>query len=173
MSVPTTHQLQQPGVPTSAYPVQRCDLMSNQFKSSQAKTLPRVKSIKSSQISTTDRTHARTGPETQRAQAHNHTQNSNQVCMSLRSRRLDIAYLICPPLSHPQSPRFVRGLPVRADAGCGSDVCLLGLRWEQDLGGAGLRGPGRVATLDPLSTTLHGRAPVRSVPVPYRCPGGR
>ena len=31
---------------------------------------------KSSQISTTDRTHARTGPDT-RAQAHNHTQNSN------------------------------------------------------------------------------------------------
>ena len=29
------------------------------------------------QISTTDRTHARTGPDTQRAQAHNHTQNSN------------------------------------------------------------------------------------------------
>ena len=28
-------------------------------------------------ISTTDRTHARTGPDTQRAQAHNHTQNSN------------------------------------------------------------------------------------------------
>ena len=30
-----------------------------------------------SQISTADRTHARTGPDTQRAQAHNHTQNSN------------------------------------------------------------------------------------------------
>ena len=29
------------------------------------------------QISITDRTHARTGPNTQRAQAHNHTQNSN------------------------------------------------------------------------------------------------
>ena len=29
------------------------------------------------QISTADRTHARTGPDTQRAQAHNHTQNSN------------------------------------------------------------------------------------------------
>ena len=29
------------------------------------------------QISTTNRTHARTGPDTQRAQAHNHTQNSN------------------------------------------------------------------------------------------------
>ena len=28
------------------------------------------------QVSTTDRTHARTGPDTQRAQAHNHTQNS-------------------------------------------------------------------------------------------------
>ena len=29
------------------------------------------------EISTADRTHARTGPDTQRAQAHNHTQNSN------------------------------------------------------------------------------------------------
>ena len=31
----------------------------------------------STQISTAHRTHARTGPDTQRAQAHNHTQNSN------------------------------------------------------------------------------------------------
>ena len=157
--------------------------MSNQFKSSQVKSSENFawKSIKSSQISTTDRTHARTGPETQRAQAHNHTQNSNQVCMSLRSAveaptciSLN-EYMYVPRFLTPNPPDSVEvcrsASGVRADAG--SDVCLLGLRWEHDVGGAGLRGPGRVSTLEPLSTTLHGRAPVRSVPVPYRCPGGR
>ena len=41
-------------------------------KSGQVKSSPVFR-----QISTADRAHARTGPDTQRAQAHNHTQNSN------------------------------------------------------------------------------------------------
>ena len=35
--------------------------------------------VSCTQISTADRTHARTGLDTQRAQAHNHTQNSNPL----------------------------------------------------------------------------------------------
>ena len=153
-----------------------CQIKSSQVKSSQVKTLP-VKSIKSSQISTTDRTHARTGPETQRAQAHNHTQNSNQVCMSLRSRRLHVyRYMsIC------MSPAFSPPIPpIRSRfAGPGGrrmriGYLLVGTSLGARLGrspGAGLRGPGRVATLEPLSTTLHGRAPVHGVPVPVQMPG--
>ena len=116
-----------------------CQINSSQVKSSQVKTLPvfssvqfsSVKSIKLSQISTTDRTHARTGPETQRAQAHNHTQNSNQVCMSLRSA---VEAPTCISLNeYMYVPRFLTPNPpdsvevcrsgVRADAG--SDVSLL------------------------------------------------
>ena len=46
------------------------------FKSSQVDRLP-YGCLLFVQISTADRTHARTGLDTQRAQAHNHTQNSN------------------------------------------------------------------------------------------------
>ena len=60
------------GLPGTAM---RSHVKSIQVKSSE--NFATSESIKSSQISTTDRTHARTGPETQRAQAHNHTQNSH------------------------------------------------------------------------------------------------
>ena len=54
------------------------------------------------EISTKKRTHARTGPDTQRAQAHSHTQNSNSAGAdrgvgsgSVRARRADVRVRLC------------------------------------------------------------------------------
>ena len=49
-----------------------------------------------SQISTTDRTHARTGPNTKRAQAHNHTQNSNSRTHPRQTSRTSHAHTYLP-----------------------------------------------------------------------------
>ena len=154
-----------------------CQINSSQVKSSQVKTLPHNQvepNLNHGQDTRANRTR-----NTTRSSTRNHTQNSNQVCMSLRSAveaptciSLN-EYMYVPRFLTPNPPDSVEvcrsASGVRADAG--SDVCLLGLRWEQDVGGAGLRGPGRVSTLEPLSTTLHGRAPVHGVPVPVQMPG--
>ena len=165
--------------------------MSNQFKSSQVKSSENFASVQFSSVQFSEvnqvepnlnhgqDTRANRTRNTTRSSTRNHTQNSNQVCMSLRSAveaptciSLN-EYMYVPRFLTPNPPDSVEvcrsASGVRADAG--SDVCLLGLRWEQDVGGAGLRGPGRVSTLEPLSTTLHGRAPVHGVPVPVQMPG--
>ena len=51
-------------------------------------------------ISTTDRTHARTGPDTQRAQAHNHTQNSNSRTHPRQTSRSQLHTHHLPPAPH-------------------------------------------------------------------------
>ena len=51
-------------------------------------------------ISTTDRTHARTGPDTQRAQVHNHTQNSNSRTHPRQTSRSQLHTHHLPPAPH-------------------------------------------------------------------------
>ena len=62
------------------------------------------------QISTTDRTHARTGPDTQRAQAHNHTQNSNTRTQPRHTRSRSHAHTH-PSRHTPSATPFYRGEP--------------------------------------------------------------
>ena len=52
-----------------------------------------------SQISTADRTHARTGPDTQRAQAHNHTDTQNSNPRSAPQTNLTFTRTHTPPAS--------------------------------------------------------------------------
>ena len=68
------------------------------------------------QISTTDRTHARTGPDKQRAQAHNHTQNSNPRTQPRRTSCPHAhTHTHLPPhplrLSHPHARAHPKGEP--------------------------------------------------------------
>ena len=89
---------------------------SSQVKSSQVKSSPLLASGAHSipQISTTDRTHARTGPDKQRAQAHNHTQNSNPRTQPRRTSRPHAhthTHLPPHPLSHPHARAHPPGEP--------------------------------------------------------------
>ena len=68
------------------------------------------------QISTTDRTHARTGPDTQRAQAHNHTQNSNTRTQPRHTRSVH-THTHTPPATLPQPPPRASA-PARGTMAC-------------------------------------------------------
>ena len=57
------------------------------------------------QISTADRTHARTGPDTQRAQAHNHTQNSSTRTQPDTPHVHTHTHTHTPPATPPQPPQ--------------------------------------------------------------------